>query len=104
MILLCLLFMQNSAYEVRISDWSSDVFSSDLLALLLHGWEVSAESSYMRLAAAQFLQRGFANFRLEFRDHGDSHHLNQALFHSDRIDEVLQIGRASCRERGCQYV
>src|SRR6478672_12378423 len=54
------------------------------LALLLHGWEGSAESSYMRLTAAQFLQRGFAVFRLNFRDHGDSHHLNEALFHSNR--------------------
>ncbi|MEO6263843.1 MAG: alpha/beta fold hydrolase [Luteimonas sp.] len=59
------------------------------LALLLHGWEGSAESSYMRLTAAQFLQRGFAVFRLNFRDHGDSHHLNEALFHSNRIDEVV---------------
>ena len=60
------------------------------LALLLHGWEGSAESSYMRLTAAQFLQRGFATFRLNFRDHGDSHHLNQELFHSNRIGEVVQ--------------
>ena len=59
------------------------------LALLLHGWEGSAESSYMRQTAAQFLLRGFATFRLDFRDHGDSHHLNQALFHSNRIDEVV---------------
>jgi predicted alpha/beta-fold hydrolase len=59
------------------------------LALLLHGWEGSAESSYMRLTAAQFLQRGFEVFRLNFRDHGDSHHLNEALFHSNRIDEVV---------------
>jgi len=59
------------------------------LALLLHGWEGSAESSYMRLTAAQFLRRGFATFRLNFRDHGDSHHLNEALFHSNRIDEVV---------------
>jgi uncharacterized protein len=59
------------------------------LALLLHGWEGSAQSSYMRLTAAQFLQRGFAVFRLNFRDHGDSHHLNEALFHSNRIDEVV---------------
>src|SRR3546814_5013404 len=28
-------FKQKTAYEVRISDWSSDVCSSDLLALLL---------------------------------------------------------------------
>jgi predicted alpha/beta-fold hydrolase len=59
------------------------------LALLLHGWEGSAESSYMRLTAAHFLQRGFAVFRLNFRDHGDNHHLNEALFHSNRIDEVV---------------
>jgi predicted alpha/beta-fold hydrolase len=59
------------------------------LALLLHGWEGSAESSYMRLTAAQLLARGFEVFRLNFRDHGDTHHLNEALFHSNRIDEVV---------------
>lgn len=59
------------------------------LALLLHGWEGSAESSYMRQTAARFLQRGFATFRLNFRDHGDSHHLNEAIFHSNRIEEVV---------------
>ena len=59
------------------------------LALLLHGWEGSAESSYMRLTAAQLLDRGFEVFRLNFRDHGGSHHLNEALFHSNRIDEVV---------------
>ena len=67
------------------------------LALLLHGWEGSAESSYMRQAAAQFLLRGFATFRLNFRDHGDSHHLNQALFHSNRIDEVVLAARDVAR-------
>ena len=67
------------------------------LALLLHGWEGSAESSYMRQTAAQFLLRGFATFRLNFRDHGDSHHLNQALFHSNRIDEVVLAARDIAR-------
>src|SRR3546814_10487112 len=28
----CLLFKQKTAYEMRISDWSSDVCSSDLIA------------------------------------------------------------------------
>lgn len=63
------------------------------LALLLHGWEGSAESSYMRLTAAQLLQRGFEVFRLNFRDHGDTHHLNEGIFHSNRIDEIV---RAAC--------
>ena len=63
------------------------------LALLLHGWEGSAESSYMQLAAAQLLERGFEVFRLNFRDHGDTHHLNPEIFHSCRIDEVVNAAR-----------
>src|SRR5690625_1790002 len=59
------------------------------LALLLHGWEGSSDSSYMCLTAADLLRRGFEVFRLNFRDHGDSHHLNPDLFHSNRIDEVV---------------
>jgi len=59
------------------------------LALLLHGWEGSAESSYMRLTAAQLLACGFEVFRLNFRDHGDTHHLNPDIFHSCRIEEVV---------------
>ncbi len=57
--------------------------------LLLHGWEGSVDSSYMRLTAAQLLERGFEVFRLNFRDHGDTHHLNEDLFHSNRLDEVV---------------
>jgi predicted alpha/beta-fold hydrolase len=60
------------------------------LALLLHGWEGSAESSYICLASAHFLARGYDVLRLNFRDHGDSHHLNSDIFHSARIDEVVQ--------------
>ena len=59
------------------------------LALLLHGWEGSVDSSYMRLTAAQLLSRGFEVFRLNFRDHGGTHHLNEEIFHSCRIDEVV---------------
>jgi predicted alpha/beta-fold hydrolase len=59
------------------------------LALLLHGWEGSIDSSYMRLTAAALLECGFEVFRLNFRDHGDTHHLNEALFHSNRLDEVM---------------
>lgn len=63
------------------------------LALLLHGWEGSVNSSYMRLTTAHLLGRGFDVFRLNFRDHGDTHHLNEALFHSNRIDEVVHAAR-----------
>lgn len=59
------------------------------LVLLLHGWEGSAESGYMRHGAARLLAAGFEVFRLNFRDHGDTHSLNRDIFHSARLDEVV---------------
>lgn len=67
------------------------------LALLLHGWEGSTESAYMCLTAVRLLERGFEVFRLNFRDHGDSHHLNPGLFHSNRIGEVVHAARDVAR-------
>lgn len=64
------------------------------MVVLLHGWEGSVDSNYMRLTAARLLGAGFAVFRLNFRDHGDSHHLNEGIFHSNRIDEVVEAVRA----------
>ena len=58
------------------------------LAVLLHGWEGSADSLYM-LSTAQLLHdRGFEVLRLNLRDHGGTHALNEELFHSCRIAEV----------------
>src|SRR3546814_2026114 len=46
-------FKQKTAYEMRISDWSSDVCSSDLLfASLLAFAEGRRHSGFMRAAAA----------------------------------------------------
>src|SRR3546814_11961285 len=39
--------------------------------------------------AATLLERGFEVFRLNFRDHGETHHLNPDIFHSCRLDEVV---------------
>jgi len=59
------------------------------LVVLLHGWEGSVTSSYLLHTGARLLAEGFDVFRLNFRDHGDTHHLNRGLFHSCRIDEVV---------------
>jgi predicted alpha/beta-fold hydrolase len=59
------------------------------LALLLHGWEGSADSAYVLSLAAELLRRGYAIVRLNLRDHGDTHHLNPELFHSCRLPEVV---------------
>lgn len=77
---------------VRLQGWHSHVAGRAPIgmALLLHGWEGSAESSYMRMTAARLLEEGFDVVRLNFRDHGNTHHLNPGIFHSNRIDEVVQ--------------
>lgn len=64
------------------------------LVVLLHGWEGSTRSSYIIATGARLLADGFDVFRLNFRDHGDTHHLNRGLFHSNRIDEVVAAVRA----------
>jgi hypothetical protein len=51
------------------------------LAILLHGWEGSAESLYVLSLGSYLFQRGCDVFRLNFRDHGPSHHLNEDIFH-----------------------
>lgn len=59
------------------------------LVVLLHGWEGSAQSNYILHTGARLLEEGCDVFRLNFRDHGDTQHLNRELFHSCRIDEVV---------------
>lgn len=67
---------------------------SRALVILLHGWEGSAQSSYVLNTGARLLAEGCDIFRLNFRDHGDTHHLNPEIFHSCRIDEVVGAVRA----------
>lgn len=59
------------------------------LAVLLHGWEGSANSLYLLSLGQRLLEAGYDVVRLNLRDHGDSHHLNQEIFHSCRIAEVV---------------
>src|SRR3546814_6462661 len=84
-------FKQKTAYEMRISDWSSDVCSSDLADARAIGEERPARGGELfarpvrRLRHARRARRGVS------RGGG-------------RSREDHQIGRASCRERVCQYV
>src|SRR3546814_6187455 len=96
-------FKQKTAYEMRISDWSSDVCSSDLdrvlqravilerlhdlrdrRALLADG-DVDAEQLLALVVAGGVVDRLLVDEGID-RDGG------------------LEIGRASCRARVCPYV
>jgi predicted alpha/beta-fold hydrolase len=59
------------------------------LVILLHGWEGSAAANYVVSVGGLLYDAGFDVYRLNFRDHGNSFSLNQDLFHSCRIDEVV---------------
>src|SRR3546814_7153119 len=61
------LFKQKTAYEMRISDWSSDVCSSDLLGAMT-GEDALSWRGY--LAALARRRRDFMAFGATASDHG----------------------------------
>src|SRR3546814_4566805 len=95
-------FKQKTAYEMRISDWSSDVCSSDLRDLQVRLAEIIArleteldeavgEIGFEQLAAPQAAPHALARDR-------------QKKGAERGVEQDREIGRASCRERVCQYV
>ncbi|MCX7679669.1 MAG: alpha/beta fold hydrolase [Spirochaetes bacterium] len=58
------------------------------LVIFLHGWEGSSASSYIINSAWYFFNAGFDIFRLNLRDHGETHHLNEGIFFGTLIDET----------------
>ncbi len=59
------------------------------LAIILHGWEGSADSQYVLSLGQSLFAAGLEVVRLNLRDHGATHHLNRELFHSCRLPEVV---------------
>lgn len=60
----------------------------DQVAVLIHGWEGSGMSTYILSVASNLWNAGYRVIRLNLRDHGRSHHLNEGLFHSCRLAEA----------------
>jgi predicted alpha/beta-fold hydrolase len=58
------------------------------ILILLHGWEGSIESSYIVRTAGHFLARHFSVYRLNLRDHGGTHHLNEGIFNGSLLEET----------------
>src|SRR3546814_3095524 len=113
-------FKQKTAYEMRISDWSSDVCSSDLFEMT----EVEGRIEAIIRASPQLVE--IEKVPLPFIVMGaDNEHTGAGPYPHDIIDKTSgcglqrlgegvdrflyrykwgEIGRASCRERVCQYV
>src|SRR3546814_11149946 len=107
-----LLFKQKTAYEMRMSDWSSDVCSSDLPLRRASPRGTAApggDSCLSRGAWLTPLRHAVSTRRrvrkvpvLHAADHGGCSFGNPGCVCIGRL--VCEIGRASCRERVCQYV
>src|SRR3546814_13360938 len=125
-------FKQKTAYEMRISDWSSDVCSSDLrhpalnvdrarrlveqgdiVGLPAHAWRQVAQGYWPRSGARAFQchRQGRAGAEVLgalVEDHADgtpvvAQHLDP-LANLEDDAPVHATGRAACRERRWQYV
>lgn len=68
------------------------------LVVMIHGWEGGASSTYLLATGERLHLGGFAVARLNLRDHGDTHALNEGLFHADRVDEVAGAVAALARD------
>jgi len=78
---------------VKLQGFYSHYADNAPLVILIHGWEGSADSMYLLSAAQSLYASGYSIFRLNLRDHGESHHLNEELFHSCRLQEVINATR-----------
>src|SRR3546814_3312352 len=101
--LLVLFFKQKTAYEMRISDWSSDVCSSDLPARDT-GAYVDPEDGNALIGAPDVVVIDTRNdYEVDIGTFSGAIKPQTASFR-DFPDWFDKIGRASCRERVCQYV
>src|SRR3546814_9767614 len=99
-------FKQKTAYEMRISDWSSDVCSSDLKQIYLPLQNYSKQlkkylesiklPSHVRSLVRDILDRGLPDLAITHETQWGM----AAPF--DGFKHHKQIGRESCRERVCQ--
>src|SRR3546814_3934267 len=97
------------AYGMRISDWSSDVCSSDLVAgpaCRFKSWSMAEEKSVLKQLGSLFFGADASPPPVR-RNSGRNNPAPKPAPVSTTSDISLpakQIGRASCRERVCQYV
>jgi predicted alpha/beta-fold hydrolase len=71
------------------------------LVIFLNGWLGDSGSAYITSTGKYLYQNGYSVFRLNYRDHGESHHLNEGLFLASFLDEVLECAsQAASIEKG----
>src|SRR3546814_3971807 len=102
--MLIFFFKQKTAYEMRISDWSSDVCSSDLVAEFKPG-VVTVYVKNTDYVPRKEPASGMAGGKVVNVDKVVWNVMPDALTTANALmGGEIEIGRASCRERVCPYV
>src|SRR3546814_16304499 len=102
-------FKKKTAYEMRISDWSSDVCSSDLKKVNTTAYHPQTDGQTERNNRV-FADSIAKHIEQTNMDWGNSLPFITAAYNSSmhastlKTPYFLKIGRASCRERVCKYV
>src|SRR3546814_2957629 len=117
---------QKTAYEMRISDWSSDVCSSDLPPMKTQLFAAAAAAAltvsmtsaafascesgeivvkFAHVVAAKGSPKGETATALSARVNDEMNgKLCMEVYPNSQLYDDDKIGRAWCRERVCQYV
>lgn len=75
----------------KLVAWISEQQHPAPLIVIIHGWLGTHNSGYNLSLAQACWEQGFSVARLNLRDHGDTCHLNEGMFHNGLIDEVVDV-------------
>jgi len=86
---------------VRLKGSYSPHRDNKALVIFLHGWEGSQDSTYVVACGRHMYNRGCSVFRMNYRDHGDSHGLNEGIFLSTHFNEIFDgVKQAAALSKG----
>ena len=83
---------------VKLLGQYSQAINPRAIMVLLHGWEGSQDSTYIISHARFLFEQGVSIFRLNYRDHGPTHHLNEGAFNSTLFAEIFDAVRQIAEE------
>ncbi len=86
--------------KVRLLGHYSKSPENKALLILIHGWEGSMDSNYIQRTSRKFYDKGVSIFRLNLRDHGETHHLNPEPFNGSLIRETYEAVRKAAQKFG----
>lgn len=77
--------------NVRLETWTSRPAHPVARVILFHGWEGSVDSNYLIELGGRLFGKNVEVVRVHFRDHGGTEGLNEGVFHSCRLDEIVAL-------------